>query len=268
MQPVATIRWLMKCALGAVALLLVSGVATAWFGHGLQLPSTTTRDGTLITLNRYAREPIPDVVLVGSSITFRLKEEYFATPRLRNLGLAGGSPLTGLEIVAGQRQLPGVVLVETNVLSRSPDAGLIERYSRRGNAEPLFFRPIRTAVAAYENWLHKPLGRGQAAVKIDSLLAQPPDNFDNRLYVDRAVQQFEAEDLTGAVQVSVSRIEQLIPMIERAGARVLLYELPYVDRIEETRSAKAAREIVHGRFPDPHRWLHIGFERGELRWPD
>ena len=43
----------------------------------------------------YLREPVPDVVLVGSSITFRLKEEYFATRGLRNLALAGGSPVTG-----------------------------------------------------------------------------------------------------------------------------------------------------------------------------
>src|SRR5437879_6327320 len=92
------VRWFAKCGLTAVVLLLACGFATAWFGQGLQLPSTTTRDGTLITLNRYAKEPIPRVVLVGSSLAYRLKEEYFATPGVRNLALAGGSPLTGLEI--------------------------------------------------------------------------------------------------------------------------------------------------------------------------
>src|SRR5258706_9302503 len=92
MQGISAVRWFVKCGFSAVILLLVCGFATAWFGSRLQLPSTTTRDGTLITLNRYAKEPIPDVALVGSSLTFRLKEEYFATPRLRNLALAGGSP--------------------------------------------------------------------------------------------------------------------------------------------------------------------------------
>ena len=91
MQPTSALHWFAKCGFGAGLLLLVCGVATAWFGNGLQLPSTTTRDGTLITLNRYVRQPIPDVVLVGSSLTFRLKEEYFTAPRLRNLALAGGS---------------------------------------------------------------------------------------------------------------------------------------------------------------------------------
>src|SRR4030081_4138301 len=96
----------------------------------MQMPSTTTRDGSLITLNRYAKKPIPDFVLVGSSLTFRLKEEYFATPRLRNLALAGGSPVTGLEIVANQPRLPKIILIETNVLSRSTDDALVAKYSR------------------------------------------------------------------------------------------------------------------------------------------
>ena len=80
-----TVQWFVKCGLTAAVLLLACGFATARFGHGLQLPSITTRDGSLITLNRYAKEPIPDVVLVGSSLAFRLKEEYFATTKLRNL---------------------------------------------------------------------------------------------------------------------------------------------------------------------------------------
>jgi len=62
----ATVQWFIKCGLTAAVLLLACGFATARFGHGLQLPSTATRDGSLITLNRYAKEPIPDVVLVGS----------------------------------------------------------------------------------------------------------------------------------------------------------------------------------------------------------
>jgi hypothetical protein len=107
MQPVYAAHWLVKCGLSAAMLLLACGIATAWFGNGLQLPSTTTRDGTLITLNRYAKEPIPDVALVGSSLTFRLKEEYFATPKLRNLALAGGSPSPGWRSWRTNRAFPG-----------------------------------------------------------------------------------------------------------------------------------------------------------------
>ena len=70
----SAVGWLIKCGAGAAIVLIACGFATVRFGSGLQMPATTTRDGTLITLSRYLREPVPDIVLVGSSITFRLKE--------------------------------------------------------------------------------------------------------------------------------------------------------------------------------------------------
>jgi hypothetical protein len=268
MQEPSALPWLAKCGLAAVVVLAACGFARAWFGNGLQLPATTTRDGTLITLNRYAREPVPDVVLVGSSLTFRLKEEYFATPRLRNLALAGGSPVTGLEIVTNQERLPRIVLVEASVLSRPVDTALVEKYSRTTNTEPLLFRPIRTAVAAYENWLHAPVNHAQAFSALGRLLEQPPSDFDNRLYVDRAFQKLNAEDPTETVRSNVEKIERLSRTIEQRGGRLLLFELPYAAQLEHARSVEITRTIVHSRFSDPDRWLRFDSSGTELRWAD
>ncbi|XSC47991.1 hypothetical protein ACF1BQ_023450 [Bradyrhizobium sp. RDT10] len=263
----SVVRWLVKCGAGAVVALIACSFATARFGSGLQMPATTARDGTLITLSRFLREPVPDIVLVGSSLTFRLKEEYFATPKLRNLALAGGSPVTGLEIVANQPRLPAIILVEANVLSRTTDTALVERYSR-GDTEPLFFRPVRAAVAAYEQRLHAPLTHEQVAVNLRKLIEQPPSDFDSRVYADRALQQFDAEDPADAVRANAKRIEELIRKVEQRGARVLLFELPYSEPIGSSRAAKITREIIHARFPDPDRWLRIDANRSELRWAD
>ena len=268
MQPVSAVSWLAKCGLGAATLLLACGLVTAWLGNEPQLPSVTTRDGTLITLSRYVREPIPEIVMVGSSLGFRLKEEYFATPRLRNLALAGGSPLTGLEIVLNQPALPKIVLVEANILTRPADTALVEKYSRSGNAEPLFLRPVRTAVAAYEGWLHAPLSHAQAALALDRLLQGPPSDFDNRIYLDRALREFNSEYPTVDALANATRMQQLIAAIERRGVRVRLYELPYYETLEGARWATIPREIVHAKFPDPDQWLRIEFTRSELRWPD
>jgi hypothetical protein len=262
------VRWFAKFGLSALALLLACGLATAWFGNTPQLPSTTTRDGTLITLNRYVTEPIPDVVLLGSSLAFRLKEEYFATPALRNLALAAGSPVTGLEIVASQPRLPKIILVETNILSRAADPAVVARYSGSGSSQPMFLRPIRTAIAAYENWNHAPLTHAQAAVALGRLLAQPPSEFDNRIYVERALQQKNAEDPTADVQRNAKRLEELIATLEQRGAQVLLFEAPVSAQLEQSRSARITREIVRARFPDPDRWLRVVFTRSELRWAD
>ncbi|HVX76453.1 MAG TPA: hypothetical protein VHB49_10010 [Bradyrhizobium sp.] len=267
-MPMPALRWFVKCALTAALLLLACGLATAWLGNGLQLPATTTRDGTLTTLNRYVREPTPDVVLVGSSLTFRLKEEYFSTPGVKNLALAGGSPVTGFEIVANQAHLPKLILVEMNILSRATDKALVEKYSAGGNTDPLFFRPVRTAVAAYENWNHAPPDHAQVALALDRLLKQPPSNFDNHVYVERAFQEMDAEDPTVAVGINVMRIQHLISAVEQRGARVQFFELPYSDRLEKARSVGITYEIVHNAFPDPNRWLKLDYPRSELRWSD
>jgi hypothetical protein len=257
----SAVRWLVKCGAGAALVLAACGFATARFGGGLHM------DGTLITLSRYLREPVPDIVLVGSSIAFRLKEEYFATPGLRNLALAGGSPVTGLEIVANQRRLPGVILVEANVLARPTDVALVERYSR-GDTEPLFFRPVRAAVAAYEQRLHAPFTHEQVALDLRRLVGQPPSDFDNRIYADRALQQFNAEDPTEAARTNAKRIAALIRAVEQRGARVLLFELPYSEPIEGSRSAATTREIIHAAFPNSNRWLPVEVNRSDLRWAD
>jgi hypothetical protein len=263
----SAVRWLAKCGAGAAIVLIACGFATMRFGSGLQMPATTTRDGTLITLSRYLREPVPDVVLVGSSITFRLKEEYFATAGLRNLALAGGSPVTGLEIVANQPRLPGIILIEANVLSRPTDTALVERYSR-GDAEPFFFRPVRAAVAAYEQRLHVPVTHEQVKLDLRRLVGQPPSDFDSQVYVDRALQQFNAEDPTDVAQFNAKRIEELVRVVEQRGARVFLFELPYAEPLERSRYAATSREIIHAAFPGSNRWLPIEVNRTELRWAD
>jgi hypothetical protein len=268
MQPMSEVRWLANCALGAVLVLLACGLATARFGNELQLPSTTTRDGTLIMLNRYVREPIPRVVLVGSSLSFRLKEEYFSTAQIRNLALAGGSPVTGLEIVANQPRLPRLILVETNILSRPADPALVESYARGGNPEPMFFRPIRATVAAYENWRHAPLTHVDVSAALDRLLEAPPSNFDNQIYLDRAVQQWNVDDPTKVLPVNLARLQQLIEAVERRGTKVLLYELPFAGPLEGSQAARISHELVHDAFPDPGRWIRIEFARDELRWAD
>lgn len=263
----SAVQWLLKCAVGAAVVLVACGVATARFGSGLQMPATTTRDGTLITLSRYVREPVPDIVLVGSSMTWRLKEEFFATPNLRNLALAGGSPVTGLEVVAAQPRLPKVILVEANVLSRRTDTEIVDRYSR-AEAEPWFFRPVRAAVAAYEQRRHAPLTHDQVALKLRQIVGQPPSDLDNRALVERTRQQSDSEDPTEATRSNSKRIEELIRILEQRGTRVLLFELPYAEPIEHAQFAVITRQIVHAAFPDPKRWLPVEMNLSELRWTD
>ncbi|MET4800990.1 hypothetical protein [Bradyrhizobium sp. LB11.1] len=268
MQQSSQHSWLIKCACVAAMLLLACGLATARFGSALQQPTVTTRDGNIITLNRYVREPMPDLVLVGSSVAWRLKEEYFSRAGVRNLALAGGSPVTSLDIVAKQKSLPKIVLIETNVLTRLPDEALIRKFSGGAGTEALFLRPVRTAVAAYETWNHAPPNPEQARAERDHLLSEPPSPFDNKIYLDRAVQQMNDDDPTIPARVNVARIKELVDDIERRGSRVFLLEIPFAAEIEDSRMVRMSKAIVHAAFPDRARWLPIHPPMDELRWAD
>jgi len=261
-------QWLVRCALVATGLLLADRVATAWIGLNLQQPAATTRDESLIILNRYLQEPTPDIVLVGSSLTWRLKEQYFSLPKVRNLALAGGSPITGLTVIANQRNLPKVILIETNVLSRAVDLSLVEKFSGSSGSTPLFVPPIRTAVAAYESWNHEPIRHAQMRAALEALVRQPPSDFDNRAYLNRALQQMNAEDPTNAVRSNVEKLKQLREDVRQRGSRVFLIEVPLSAPIEGSRSFRTTRRIVHEAFPNPDQWLRIDPPLAELRWLD
>lgn len=268
MTQMSALSWLIRCAGTALALLLVCGLATARFGSALQQPSVTTRDGSLVTLNRYVREPVPDTVLVGSSVAWRLKEDYFSTPRFRNLALAGGSPVTVLEILAKQSALPKTILIETNILSRESDGELIAQFSGSGRADALFLRPVRTAVAAYETWNHAPPNAAQARAEQDRLLRDSPSNFDNGAYVALVLRQMNEGDPTTSARANVARMRELIDEIQRRGSRALLIEIPFEAEVENTRLVTISRAVVRAAFPDPSLWLPINPPRSELRWAD
>jgi hypothetical protein len=264
MNPVSPQIWFLKCGIAAgLSLLVYAAIAIA----GPKAPPLpTSRDGALTVLDRYIQEPVPDVLLVGSSLTTRLNEAYFDTPELRVIGLAGGSPITALEVALARNRLPKTILIEMNILVRGEDPVLVRKFS--GGATSTWPRPIKSAIALYESWHHAPPDRRQARADAAALLLGPPSNFDSRIYADRALRLSNAEDPTVAVRGNAARVEQLITTIEKRGARVLLYELPYSEPLEGSRSARTTREIVRSKFPEPDRWLHLDFTKSELRWAD
>jgi hypothetical protein len=99
---------------------------------------------------------------------------------------------------------------------------------------------------------------------LNQLVEQPPSSFDSHIYADRALQQFNAEDPSVAARMNARRIAQLIPETERRGARVLLFELPYSEQLESSRSAKLTHEIIHSQFPNPDRWTQEGICAGRM----
>ena len=114
----------------------IAAAAIAAVGYfAVNLPALYARvklDRSFPALSRYVFEPTPEIVLVGSSMAYRLYEGYFSTS-VRNLAIGGGSPLTGLAIIASYEQLPRTILVETNIMSRPIDVALVSAFGQSGD---------------------------------------------------------------------------------------------------------------------------------------
>jgi hypothetical protein len=243
--------------------LVICAAAKPWLPLGA-VP--TAKDSALIAVNRYLSGTMPDVVLLGSSLTARIKEEYFINLRVRNLGIAGGSSLTGLRIVlTGQQSIPKTIVVEANLLSNAADEALIGRFSD-SRRDP-FFRPVRTGVAVYENWRHAPPSRAESVADANRILKRPPQEYNNLEYLDRVAKGY-GQDATAALHSNVDQLARLIASAQGMGARVLLLELPQADMLNQTRLVQDTQRIVSERFVDPNGWLDLNIAKGDLRWPD
>jgi len=255
-------RRVLKGMAWVVSALLMLGFT--WFF--LELPALYARvklDRSFPALSRYEFEPTPEVVLVGSSMTYRLYEGYFQE-RLRNLAIGGGSPLTGLAIVASYQSIPRLILVETNIMSRGVDDTLVEQFGKY-DAEPYrWFRPVR----AFISWVYYWIKSKSEADNVEQLPKQQPFDHDISASVAAALEEYNSTKLDDAMVRNAETLKRLVANLEGRGCQVLFYELPYPDRLGDTHYAVTARSLVHAAFPAPQAWPTLDFREHELRWVD
>jgi hypothetical protein len=265
MEPISAKRWFFKCGLAVAVPLLAYAAIAATGPKAPLLPAT--RDSALVVLDRYVQEPVPDIVLVGSSFTSRLREEYFDMPNLKVLGLSGGSSITGLEVVAARDRMPKLVLVEMNVLERGEDTALVEKITGGANVFT-WPRPIRSAIAFYERWLHAPPDALRVKAEIAEKLKAIPSDFDNRVYVDRVKREWSTPAPNADTTKNLAVLQRLIKQIEARGSSVYFYSLPYADALQGSVYAAATHAVARATFADDRQWLHLEFPMTELRWAD
>ena len=128
-------------------------------------------------------------------------------------------------------------------------------------------RPIRAAVALYENLRHARPSHAEVVAAMEGLLKQPPGDFDNQIYLQRAVKGFD-DDPSDDLKVNVKRLAEQVERARKLGIRVMLFELPFPSELQATRHMQITRRIVSERFPDSGEWLPLDVDPRELRWLD
>lgn len=194
-------------------------------------------------------------------MTFRLYEGYFQT-QLRNVSISGGSPLTGLAILASYPSLPRVVLVEANIMSRRVEPDLVAKFGKN-NADALrWFRPYRAVISQVYYWLK------YKSENVAELRNSAPATYDISTSVQEAAEEFASTSTDEAMAENTQTMKRLVSTLEDRGCKVYFYELPYPGNLATSHFAATARNLMHDAFPDPQRWPQFDYHLPELRWVD
>jgi hypothetical protein len=257
--------WLLKAALtAAVALLLCAVIVPAITGaNPIQVSES---DGEAApALIEYQNEPIPQTVLVGTSLTYRLQEPFFLPLKVRNLAIPGRSILTGLEIVASYPTLPANIFVETNVMTWSADEDFVRKFSHRYGPRFEIEPPLRALIGHLEN--HRVQSKRRAQVD-ENILNQPPAEYDNNIYVERAKAEWSGHGSDAAIKSNIDAVAAVVKAIEARGSKVYFFELPLAPGMADTALAVTTRTAFHQRFNDSSRWLPFNYPVDQLRFRD
>ena len=120
---------------------------------------------------------------------------------------------------------------------------------------PVWPRPFRAAVAFYEHSRHPPPDRAQAHAAAAALLRGPPSDFDNRIYVERALRDRSTAPVAANVMNDLATLRRLVEKIEVRGSKAYFYLLPVSGPLERSTYAKVTAKAAHAAFPDDSQWI-------------
>jgi hypothetical protein len=263
-------HWIARVALISIIMLAASVVVQAKFGPFAELPAITTDEERDNTLAEYYRDPDARIVLVGSSLTYRLKQQYFDLEGVRNIALAGTSALTGMRIVASQTVLPKVLLVETNVLVWSAHDRLVEQFSRSAfNMTPLRIRPVRTLVASLLGSTTPEALNRMYRDKVPALLGQPPAK---PIPVPPPRHENQGSPDTRELELMRRNARAIVALareLEARGTKVFLFQIPAAPEIFNHSQMQSSRRIIGEELGDHTRFqMDPAMDESDLRWTD
>jgi hypothetical protein len=262
MLKAASAIWFTKFGVTCTFLLTCCWVAPRVFTNLPQFPPVTTDEQQVVVFDRYFQLPVQDIVLVGSSLSYRLNEQFFEQGGVRNASIPGGSSLTGLAVIeSASASRPRVIAVETNILNRGVDNDLLNRF-RKAKRSADTFRPLRTLAAYYQRALDD-----VPAVSVASILERAPATYDSERGIADALAEWNKPIYREAILRDTRTLKSLVEKLEAQGIRIFFYEMPYSPNLDQSGYVTMTRKILDQIFgPANDRRLKLEYPAGELRW--
>ncbi len=200
------------------------------------------------------REGGVGAVILGSSLSARIP---VAGSGLSNLALAGGSALTGAEILLRSGKFPKVVFVEVStVILRDTDTSFLNAVFHPVNYRLREWIPatreVEQPVSRLNQFLKQHFGRG---VESDSVVPAELREFQ----IEDHMREFgELPADPAALPGNMAALGGLLDRIRAHGSHVFFFEAPVEPRLRHLPLMEAAAAAFHQRFPEgPYEWLSL-----------
>jgi hypothetical protein len=267
-EPTATARWL---SIASIAALMFFAAYVAGVSRVTRLPfmpDMSNDDYVHAKALRYFFDQ-NRIVLAGSSLFYNLNEDYF-TNDVANLGFPGGISVTGAEIVASSRTLPEILLIEANVIDRTPERSVYEPYQatvfRKIRILVREFRPLRVLINALMYGYPRTADRKEAFSRLaHDIEAKAPAN-ENREAAYKLAESTRNRPYRRIAESNAARLVSIARDLERRGVKVYFVDLPMHPILSEHRSQIDTMQILKEAGAD--HWLNLNFDRSELRFTD
>jgi hypothetical protein len=187
-------------------------------------------------------------VLVGSSMSGRL-DISIIKGKIYNLAFAGGSVLTGLQIIKNKGLMPEVIYIETNGIFTKKDNDFIDRlftpvlYEIRRHLPSLQdkYQPFNLILS----WLKSKQGLSD----IQKMNMKPdPDVFNNSL--SRFLKQHDKKIDTKKLKNELDELRNLIMYFNANGVKLVFYTMPVHPQIANSKMYKSANKFLADNFRD------------------
>jgi hypothetical protein len=267
MTATTTQSWFLKAATAFTVVMTCCWAMPLVLENIPDFPPITTDRQQFVVFDKYFHSPARPIALVGSSLTFRLREEYFEHRDVRNVALPGGSALTGLAVFeAMSARRPRVIAVETNILSRGVDEGLLRELQTAKRSWKVL-KPFRTMAALYQGMLYSetPLDRSWT----EAVRKTPAATYDTGKYIEQTLSEWNKPSYEPIILRDATTVKDLVVKLEQLGVIVFLFELPMSPELDPSLYVKATRKSLKRVFgPSDDRWINLEYPIAELRWTD
>ena len=216
-----------------------------------------------IKIQRYAYQKSLSlkIVIAGSSLTANIQASDIS-PQVINLGMSGGCSQTGAEAILMKPSKPAILLVEINeTISRKLDDRMIDYiynpilYSTRFYIPMLRqeYQPVSVFLPTLSSIKHRLMNRESVTNNLSNI--RQIVNIDPILTDKLIAQQIEINKvpLTEKEKILLRKeiefIKYQISQLSKYGVRIILFNIPVEQRVQNTVRAKQIEALTSELFP-------------------